>query len=234
MQSAEVLRRMSLFSELSDPEIARIRALGRVRRYPARSVVVGQGDETHDLFQVLYGRLSVLGADPSGDEVVLSIMGPGEVFGELALLDGEPRSASVATLELCELFVLEGSAFQQLLREMPALALGLMKVMARRIRHLTDRAKDVSLLDVESRLAKVVLALAARFGERVHPRQTTISLKLSQQDLAGMVGATRELVNRRLRGWAEKGIAEHVGGELTIHDDRALRSLAGDLALIEK
>jgi CRP/FNR family cyclic AMP-dependent transcriptional regulator len=120
------------------------------------------------------------------------------------------------------------------LREMPTLGLGLMKVMARRIRGLTDRAKDVSLLDVESRLAKVVLALAARFGDRTQPRRTTISLKLSQQELAGMVGATRELVNRRLRGWADSGIAEHVAGGLTIHDERALRSLAGGLERVDE
>jgi CRP-like cAMP-binding protein len=224
----DALKRLWLFSELADAEIDQIRALARAQRYPARQTIVSQGDESADLFLIIDGRLRVSSCNANGDEVVLSIMGPGEVFGEMALLDGAPRSATVSTLDACQLLVIEAGAFHALLRQMPTLAQGLMKVMARRIRTLSDRTQDVALLDVESHLAKVLLALAARFGDHSRSGQTAITLKLSQQELASMLGATRELVNRRLRAWVERGIVELVSGSLVIKQRQALEAMVGE------
>ena len=224
----DALKRLWLFSELADAEIDQIRALARAQRYPPRQTIVSQGDESGDLFLIVDGRLRVSSCNANGDEVVLSIMGPGEVFGEMALLDGAPRSATVSTLDACQLVVIEAGAFHTLLRQMPTLAQSLMKVMARRIRTLTDRTQDVALLDVESHLAKVLLALAARFGDHSRSGQTAITLKLSQQELASMVGATRELVNRRLRAWVERGIVELVSGSLVIKQEQALKAMVGE------
>lgn len=224
----DALKRLWLFAELADDDIEQIRALARLQRYPARQTVVSQGDETGDLFLVVDGSLRASSCNAHGDEVVLSIMGPGDVFGEMALLDGEPRSATVSTLEACQLLVIEAGAFHALLRQMPALSASLMKVMARRIRDLTDRTQDVALLNVESHLAKVVLALAARFGDHTRSGQTAITLKLSQQELASMVGATRELVNRRLRAWAQRGIVELVSGSLVIKQQGVLQAMVGE------
>ena len=224
----DALKRLWLFSELTDADVDQIRALARVQRYPARQTVVSQGDQSGDLFLVVDGRLRASSCNANGDEVVLSIMGPGDVFGEMALLDGEPRSATVATLDACQLMVIEARAFHALLRQMPTLSASLMKVMARRIRDLTDRTQDVALLNVESHLAKVVLALAARFGDHTRSGQTAITLKLSQQELASMVGATRELVNRRLRAWAQRGIVELVSGSLVIKQEEALQAMVAD------
>jgi CRP-like cAMP-binding protein len=217
-----------LFSELADSELEEVRALARLQRHPARAVIVAQGDESSDLFLVVDGRLRVSSSNVNGDEVVLSIMGPGDVFGEMALLDGEPRSATVTTLEACQVLVIEARAFHALLRRMPALSASLMKVMARRIRDLTDRTQDVALLDVESHLAKIVLALARRFGDRSRTGETAITLRLSQQELASMVGATRELVNRRLRAWAQRGIIEQVAGAMVIKQEDALKAMIGE------
>ncbi len=224
----DALKRLWLFSELADAEIDQIRALARAQRYAARQTIVSQGDESADLFLIIDGRLRVSSCNANGDEVVLSIMGPGEVFGEMALLDGAPRSATVSTLDACQLLVIEAGAFHSLLRQMPTLAQSLMKVMARRIRDLTDRTQDVALLDVESHLAKVLLALASRFGDHSRTGQTAITLKLSQQELASMVGATRELVNRRLRAWAQRGIVELVSGSLVIKQRQALEAMVGE------
>jgi CRP/FNR family cyclic AMP-dependent transcriptional regulator len=224
----DALKRLWLFSELADSELEQVRALARQQRYPARTVIVAQGDESSDLFLVVDGRLRVSSSNANGDEVVLSIMGPGDVFGEMALLDGEPRSATVTTLEACQLLVIEARAFHALLRRMPALSASLMKVMARRIRDLTDRTQDVALLDVESHLAKIVLALAGRFGDHSRIGETAITLRLSQQELASMVGATRELVNRRLRAWAQRGIIEQVSGALVIKQEGALKAMIGE------
>ena len=224
----DALKRLWLFSELADPELEQVRGLARLQRHPARAVIVAQGDESSDLFLVVDGRLRVSSSNANGDEVVLSIMGPGDVFGEMALLDGEPRSATVTTLEACQVLVIEAHAFHALLRRMPALSASLMKVMARRIRDLTDRTQDVALLDVESHLAKIILALADRFGDRSRTGETAITLRLSQQELASMVGATRELVNRRLRSWAHRGIIEQVAGAMVIKQEDALRAMLGE------
>jgi CRP/FNR family cyclic AMP-dependent transcriptional regulator len=227
LEHRDALRRFWLFADLAEPEIKQIAALARVQRNKAREVVVSQGDDSADLFLIVEGRLKATSSNANGDEVMLSIMSPGDVFGEMALLDGEPRSATVLTLETCQLLVIEARAFQALLLEIPSLAMSLMKVMARRLRDLTHRTQDVSLLDVERRLAKIVLALAGRFGDRGVPGTITITLKLSQQELASMVGATRELVNRRLRHWVHEDIVEFVAGLLVIKDEASLRDLVG-------
>ena len=228
LEHREALKRFWLFSNLAERELNQIAALARLQRHDARQIIVSQGDDSADLFLIEKGRLKASAANANGDEVVLSIMGPGDVFGEMSLLDGMPRSATVETLEPCQVMVIESQAFQALLREIPSLAASLMKVMARRLRDLTDRTQDVSLLDVETRLAKIVLALAERFGDRRLPGPVTLTLRLSQQELASMVGATRELVNRRLRHWVQEGIIDHTtGGLLVIKKEDALKVIAG-------
>ena len=230
LEHREALKRFWLFSKLAEREIGQIAALARVQRHEARQIIVSQGDESADLFLIEKGRLKASAANAHGDEVVLSIMGPGDVFGEMALLDGQPRSATVEAMEACQLVVIESRAFQALLLEIPSLGASLMKVMARRLRELTDRTQDVSLLDVESRLAKIVLALAARFGDRDAAGAITITVKLSQQELASMVGATRELVNRRLRHWVQEGFIEQAGGLLVVKREDALKGIVGEEA----
>jgi CRP-like cAMP-binding protein len=216
-----VLRRVWLFSSLDDGEVEQIRRLTRPRGCAARETVVRQGDDSGDLYAVLAGRLKATAANPDGDEMVLSILGPGDVFGEIALLDRQPRSATVSALEACELLVIERGAFQALLARSPSLSLSLMRVMAKRLRELSDHAQDVSLLGVGARLARALLALARRFGER-DARRLSVALKLSQQELGEMVGATREMVNRCLRRWTEAGMIEIAAGQLVILDEDAL------------
>jgi CRP/FNR family cyclic AMP-dependent transcriptional regulator len=222
-----VLRRVWLFAQLGDAEREQIRALARPRRCQAREVVVRQGDERGDLYAVVSGRLKVTTANVDGDEMVLSILGPGDVFGEIALLDRQPRSATVSALEGCELLVVERRPFHDLLLRVPALALSLMQVMAKRLRELTEHAQDVSLLGVSARLARALLALGRRFGER-KAGKLEVALKLSQQELGEMVGATREMVNRCLRRWTDAGLIQLAGGKLVICDEAALAGVDED------
>lgn len=219
-----VLRRVWLFAQLGDAERAQIRALAKPRRCQAREVVVRQGDEQGDLYAVVAGRLKVSIANVDGDEMVLSILGPGDVFGEIALLDRQPRSASVSALEACDLLVVERRPFHDLLLRVPALALSLMQVMAKRLRELTDHAQDVSLLGVSARLARALLALARRFGER-RAGKLEVALKLSQQELGEMVGATREMVNKCLRKWSDAGLIEVAAGKLVINDEDGMEAV---------
>lgn len=221
----EVLRRVWLFSGLHRSELAQVGNLAQVRRYAARQDVVRQGDDSGDLFAVLSGRLKVTWNDAEGGEVLLSILESGDVFGEIALLDDRPRSATVTAMDSCELLVVERSGFRTLLASVPTLALNLLLVMSRRLRDLSDRTQSMSLLNVESRLAKAILQLAERFGKEERGGEILLTLKLSQQELANMVGATREFVNRQLRGWQDQGIIELAKGLVVIRDAAALAAV---------
>ena len=222
----DVLRRVWLFSGLEPAELAQIGGLAVVRRYKEREPVVNQGDDSGDLFIVLSGRLKVTWNDAEGGEVLLSFLQTGDVFGEIALLDDRPRSATVTAHESCELLVVERRGFRALLVSVPNLAVNLLLVMARRMRMLSDRTQNMSLLNVECRLAKTILRLAERFGKQEGRGVILLTLKLSQQDLANMVGATRELVNRRLKGWQDQGIIDMEKGRVVIRDAAALEAVS--------
>jgi CRP/FNR family transcriptional regulator, cyclic AMP receptor protein len=129
-------------------------------------------------------------------------------------------------MEACELLVVERAGFRALLTSVPTLALNLLLVMSRRLRDLSDRTQSMSLLNVESRLAKAILQLAERFGREEQRGEILLTLKLSQQELANMVGATREFVNRRLRGWQDQGIIELAKGLVVIRDAAALAAVS--------
>jgi CRP-like cAMP-binding protein len=129
-------------------------------------------------------------------------------------------------MEKCELLVVERRGFRALLTAVPALALNLLRVMSRRLRDLSDRTQNMSLLNVESRLAKAILQLAERFGKEERRGEISLTLKLSQQELANMIGATRELVNRRLRGWQDQGIIDLANGHVVIRDAAALAAVS--------
>jgi CRP/FNR family transcriptional regulator, cyclic AMP receptor protein len=217
-----------LFARLGEAEIDRIVGLARPRHVAVRTTVIAQGDPSDHLFIVLQGRLKTTVSNEAGDEVLLSILGPGEAFGEIALLDGEPRSATVSTLEACDLLVIAREPFRALLVDVPALALDVMAMLAKRVRVLTEHAQDLSLLGIPKRLAKVLLALGDRFGERSPSGTIKLTFKLSQQDLANMVGATREMVNRSLREWVRRGLLVMDDGQLELRQPDALRAEAAE------
>src|SRR5215471_4367233 len=203
VQRLQLLRRVWLFSGLDENELASIAAVARERTCQKGEVLVRQGDSSGDLFSVVQGRLKVGSVAGEGAEVLLSVVGPGDVFGEIALLDEEPRSATVVAAEPCRLLVVPRAAFRPLLRDLPTLALRLLQILARHVRRLSTRTEDSAALDVRARLAKTLLDLAERFGVEGPRGKVTITLRLSQQELGRMIGATREMVNRCLRGWTD-------------------------------
>ncbi len=223
-----LLGSVPLFAGLSPEQLAKIAALAEVRTYPGRTVVVNQGEPARALFAIVRGRLKVASSGPDGRDTVLGIMAEGEVFGEVALLDGGMRSATCTAIEPCELLVIEREQFMELLEASPAIAVKLLDVLARRLRRLSQRSEDAAFLDVPSRLARSLLDLASRFGERERApsKEIRISLKLSQQELGDLVGATRESVNKHLSDWTRQGILKLQGGRLVIADLESVRRLA--------
>lgn len=223
-----LLRTIPLFEGLSEPELDQVAELAKVRSYSARSVVVTQGEPALALFVILRGRLKVASCGPDGRDTVLGIMGEHEVFGEIALIDGGPRSATCTAVEPCELLVLERPLFLKLLESSPGISLKLLHVLAQRLRRLSQRSEDAAFLDVPSRLARSLLDLATRFGESGRPGSSGIRLtiKLSQQELGELVGATRESVNKHLNDWTRQGLLKLQGGSMIIADIAGVRRLA--------
>jgi CRP-like cAMP-binding protein len=223
-----LLKGIPLFAELDPGQLSTIAELARIHAFPARTVVVNQGDDATALFAIVQGRLKCSSSGPDGRDTVLGIMASGEVFGEVALLDGGTRSATCTTIEPSELLVIDRAPFMRLLQTSPGIAIKLLLVLSQRLRRLSQRSEDAAFLDVPSRLARSLLDLATRFGEPQRPpsRDIQIMLRLSQQELGELVGATRESVNKHLSDWTRQGYLKLQSGRMVISDIDSVRRLA--------
>jgi len=221
---AALVASIPLFATLEPDARQLIARLIRVRRYAARQTVVWEGEPGGVLFVTLTGYLKVVTAGAEGKEVLLNVMGPGEVIGELSVLDGQPRSASVIALETSQLATIEREPLLEVMRASPNLAICMVEVLAQRLRNLSKRCENISSMDISSRLADVLVTLAEKHGEKTG-RDVRIPVRLSQQDLGSMVGATRESVNKQLRSWTHSGVLKQEAGRVIITDFAALRSM---------
>jgi CRP/FNR family cyclic AMP-dependent transcriptional regulator len=222
----DMLKRIRLFSELGDDELTQIASIAQRRRHDPHKVIVRQGDVNGDMYYVVKGLLKVTACDSHGREIVMNLLKSGDSFGEIALLDGRARSATVTTIDPCELLEIRRADFFRLLARFPSINTALLMAMAQLVRRLTERAEDNAFLDVRARLAKWLGDLADNHGTPLGPRQVALSVKLSQQELGDMVQATRESVNKCLREWTKEGIIQQNGRQLIIEDRQRLRELA--------
>jgi CRP-like cAMP-binding protein len=221
----DFLARMPLFSELTDEERARLAALLRARRYARSEVIFLEGDEGTALCLIAEGRIRIQLTGADGREVVITVYGPGEIFGEMALLDGEPRSADAIAQEPSRVFWLQRDDFQAFLEDHPRAAMKMLAALSRRIRHTTRVVQDATFRDVPARLARVLLDLAARDGQTVEDG-IRIEARVTQSDLASRVGASRETVNRALRGFEEHSWIRWQGNRIVIVKSDDLRRRA--------
>ena len=199
-----LLNNISLFAELSESDMEAITKLAVTRNYPKNTMVICEGDQSDSLFVVLSGKVKVFLSDEEGKEVTLNVQGEGEYFGELALLDNAPRSASVVTVEQTRLTVISKSAFEECMEKNPGIALKICKGLARRLRELSENVRSLALMDVYGRVARILLEMSEeKDGKKMIPQ------KLTQRDIASMVGASREMVSRILRDLS-------IGGYITI------------------
>jgi len=222
----DILARSWVFEGLTREELDRVGALAQQRVYAPKTNIVVKGEPAAEFFMLLRGRAKVTTSGAEGADTAMNVMGPGEVFGEIAILDGQPRSASVTAIDECELAVVDKHAFDNLLASSPSIALKLLGVLAGRMRELTTRLEDRSFLDVPTRLAKQLVWLANRYGTR-QGSAVRIDLGLTQQELGELVGAARTSVSKYLQEWARKGVLTHQRDHLDILDLAALRQIAG-------
>jgi CRP/FNR family cyclic AMP-dependent transcriptional regulator len=193
-RKAIMFSQIPLFESLSEQELEAITRHAVTKGYKRSTVVISKGDHTDSLYVILSGKVKVFLSDDSGKEYVLTTLGPGEYFGEMALLDTEPRSASIVTLEPSRFSIISRQDFLHHLADHPEIALKLLTQLTMRLRQMIENAGSLALLDVYGRVARVLLQTAEE-----DPEGRTITERLTQQEIANRVGASREMVSRILR-----------------------------------
>ncbi len=217
----DLLRRVSLFSELSDPELERIAQVAIPRSYPRDTRVIHEGDPGDACFIVRTGSCRVTREHPDGRAITLATLGPGAIFGELAMLDGQSRSASVEATEDAELLALSASDMRALIREHPGMAEKLVVALTRRLREANERIARQSFQTVPSRVAGVLGQLLAEDGMAPSPHDG-VTIRLRQSDLAQLAGTSRESVSRFLATLERAGVVQVGRGRVTVLEPERL------------
>lgn len=214
------------FRHMRVEELDEIIGFATEKRVPKGGAIFSKGDPGSSMMAVLAGRVRVSAVSAEGREVTLNVINPGEIFGEIALLDGKPRSADCSALEDSMLMVVERRHFLPFLMRSEVLVDQLLGVLCDRMRRTSMALEEIALFDLQARLARLVMKLSEDYGRPV-PGGVRIDLKLSQRDLATLVASSRETVNKQLRGWREQGVVEQVAGYLVVKDAAALTRLFG-------
>jgi CRP/FNR family transcriptional regulator, cyclic AMP receptor protein len=216
-----VLRRSPLFAPLGDSEIDAILAHAMVTRVAEGDHIFAKGDPGSSMMAVLKGRVTISTPSADGRQVVLTVFRDGDVFGEIALLDGKERTADATAAADCELLVVPRRSLLSLLDHRPDLCIGLLTVLCERLRRTNEQVEDLAFLDLEARIAKTLVRLAEENRDGV-PAARSFGVKISQRALGELVGGSRESVNKHLQDWKRSGIIDLGKGAITIRDLEAL------------
>lgn len=216
-----------LLKDLSPEDLDRVGELATTRWYQAGQPVFMKGDPGTAMMAVLSGRIRICAYSADGREVVLNVINPGEVFGEIALIDGGERTADAFAMEATELLCLSRRDFLPYLERNPEVCIKLLTIICQRLRSTSEQLEDLNFLDLRCRLAKRLLYLAALHGERT-AKGIHIGVRLPQHLLASMIGTSREAVNKQLRDWEAKGFIDVRRGSVTILDRNSLEAVVTD------
>ena len=223
MDRKKLLESVSIFGGLGERELDLLLECTTTKQVEAREVLFHKGDPGNQLYGILSGRLKVMATGTDGKDVVFGLMGPGEVIGEIALMDTNPRSATVVALEDSRLLTLHRRDLIPLLERHPKVAIHLAAVLAARLRRLSQHTEDNYFLTLAARTARKLVELEVEYG-RVEGKP--FELRLPQQELADMVGTTRESINKQLRDWEDQGLVALGRARVTILDRETMESIA--------
>ena len=211
--STAVLKAVPLFSSFPEDQLRMLAAVVTRKSATRSTTVMAGGDATDSLYIILSGRLKVMMSDADGKEVILSILGPGEFFGEMGLIDDAPRSASVVAIEACELLSIAKRDFKKCLAENFEMAMAVMRGLVRRLREADRKIGSLALLDVYGRVARLLLDMSETVeGEKI------VTKRLPKQDIAKMIGASREMVSRVMKDLQMGGYIEVRGSNIVLRD----------------
>ncbi len=208
-----MINNITLFNGLPEADLNAIASHAVTRSYAKNTVIINEGDESDSLFLINTGRVKVYLADEEGKEVIINTLGPGDYFGELALIDEAPRSASVMTIEDAKLSIVSKRDFEGCLARYPEIALRVIKGLTKRLRHLTENVKSLALMDVYGRVARTLLSMAVEENGKMVVQQ-----RLTQRDIAAMIGASREMVSRILKDLTVGGYISVDKKSITINE----------------
>ncbi|MFA7287847.1 MAG: Crp/Fnr family transcriptional regulator [Melioribacteraceae bacterium] len=217
MPSSDFLKYVPIFMELPETTLEKIEKVGSRKNFEKDQIILMEEEVGSALFMIVTGKVKVSRASSDGREVILTILSESDFFGEMAILDGLTRSATVTAIELTELFMIQRKEFLELLKTYPEISISLLQELTKRLRAADMKIKALSLKDAEGKVATVILQLADDIGKIKHGIVEIEKLPL-QQDLANMAGTSRETISRTLHSFAKKGLVELEGSKLRILD----------------
>ena len=215
-QESSYLKQVSLFASLTDEDVAQLMTAARKRTFRSGEVIFHRDDPGQVLYMIKEGKVKICIISPDGQEISLAVLGKGEYFGEFALLDGLPRSTDAVALEKVECYTLQRSDFHNAIMKNPKIALQVMEALTKRLRNTDNMVEDLIFLDVYGRVAKKLLELADTHGVKTDDG-VRIDVRLTQQELASMVGASRESVNKVMGYFTEKDFISTDKHRITLH-----------------
>lgn len=226
LQYVDFLRNVPLFSELLEDQLQQLAGVLREARYKKNVTIFHVEDPGNAMFILKDGLVKITIEDQNGREIILRMLYPTDFFGEMSLLDGMPRSATVTTQEPTDALVLYREHFLALIERSPKILLNMTAVLSRRLRKMNELIRSLAFYDVYGKVARVLLTLAAEKG-RATEQGTVIDLRLTQQELAELAGMSRETMTRTLRDFQQAGCVRIESGIITILEVDMLRREVG-------
>ena len=221
-ENGGALRDVPLLAKLAAADLSALASRGRAKRYAAGATIFREGDRGDSLHVVITGSVRITVLSPKGEEATVALLGPGEFVGDLALLDGLPRSANAVAAEPTRTLVITREDFRRWLSDRPKVALSLLEVLSMRVRRTDEVLADLTFLDLPRRLAKRLASLAR---ERRASGQRSVKLRVTQAELASMLGVSRETVNKQLNEFERRSWVVLGRGSVTVVDEAALASM---------
>lgn len=225
-EKLKLLASVGLFSDFSAKQLEAVSLVARNKILQRREELFHKGDTSGEVYVIVRGKLKALTTSAEGDDVVFSILGPGEVFGEVALLGATPRTATVSAIEDCQLLVIDRCDFMSFLRTNPEVSVKLLSVLAIRLKRVSELVEDTLFLNLPMRLAKKLLSFSRTYGKE-ETDGIRIDVKLSQEEWGDLVGTTRESINKQMRKWIKAGIVRVDEGCVVVLNPVELEKLAG-------
>ena len=218
LKDIELLKKVPLFSGLSQREITLIGDIVRRKNLPKNNMILQKGDEAEALYIITSGRVNVTLISEAGKEIILATLKDGDFFGEMSLLDNEPRSANVITIEDTNLLVIYRDDFNYIIKNDPGVSLNLLNYLSRRLRIADKKIGSLALLDVCGRIANLFLDMS-----KEEERDISLIEKLPHLQIAKMIGSTREVVSRALKCLKDSGYIKEVGKKIALNKDLKLK-----------
>lgn len=218
-QRIERLRQISLFADLKDSELEQLVDDFRTREYSRDEIIFRQGDDSREIYIVLKGKVRIFKISPSGNETSITIFSVNDIIGEQATIANRPRNASAKAVGSVALLTMSQEHFLHHLERIPGLSLNLARLLSQKLDWTASFAESIAQFDAAGRLLHILLYYVERYGQSIEPgKRYKVDLSLNQTDLASMVGARREWINRLLGDWRKRGLLEYDRGVIVILD----------------